>query len=118
MINRTASLTVDTVDEEMRRPVPAALYSFLCIQKGLSDDYLQLSLSKAENVMMGTVALVHVSRAVDWRARQPRARRILGKIGVTGVYVHIPGISWPISKIQKPACGAFQDESRELNLSS
>ena len=61
MIMRTTSLSDDSLDEEQRRPVPAGLYSFLCIQKGLSDDYLQLSLAKAENVMMGTVTLVHVS---------------------------------------------------------
>ena len=60
MVKRTAPLNEDALDEEQRRPVPAALYSFLCIQKGLSDDYLQLSLYKPNNVMMGTIALVHV----------------------------------------------------------
>ncbi|WKX92746.1 hypothetical protein Q1695_010630 [Nippostrongylus brasiliensis] len=62
MVSRTISLNDDgdAIKYQHRRPLPAGLYSFLCIQKGLSDDYAMLSFKLPENIMMGSVALVHI----------------------------------------------------------
>ncbi|CAD6186107.1 unnamed protein product [Caenorhabditis auriculariae] len=62
MVERTISLDDDgeATKYDQRRPLPAGLYSFLCIQKGLSDDYNRLSFANAQNLLMGAVALVHI----------------------------------------------------------
>lgn len=62
MVSRTISLNNDgdASRYEQRRPLPAGLYSFLCIQKGLSDDYSMLSFGLRENMLMGSMSLVHI----------------------------------------------------------
>ncbi|KAK5964556.1 hypothetical protein GCK32_009161, partial [Trichostrongylus colubriformis] len=62
MVSRTFSLNNDGdgTKYEQRRPLPAGLYSFLCIQKGLSDDYSMLAFKRPENILMGSMSLVHI----------------------------------------------------------
>ncbi|XGW19991.1 hypothetical protein V3C99_003648 [Haemonchus contortus] len=62
MVSRTISLDNDGdgTKYEQRRPLPAGLYSFLCIQKGLSDDYSMLAFKRPENIVMGSISLVHI----------------------------------------------------------
>ncbi|VDO36275.1 unnamed protein product [Haemonchus placei] len=61
-VSRTISLDNDGdgTKYEQRRPLPAGLYSFLCIQKGLSDDYSMLAFKRPENIVMGSISLVHI----------------------------------------------------------
>ncbi|KAL6729830.1 hypothetical protein Aduo_000848 [Ancylostoma duodenale] len=62
MVARTIPLNNDgdTTKYEHRRPLPGGLYSFLCIQKGLSDDYSMLAFQRPENMVMGSISLVHI----------------------------------------------------------
>ncbi|CAJ0593369.1 unnamed protein product [Cylicocyclus nassatus] len=62
MVARTISLNNDGDETkyEHHRPLPGGLYSFLCIQKGLSDDYTMLAFRRPENLLMGSIALVHI----------------------------------------------------------
>ncbi|EPB73584.1 zinc knuckle [Ancylostoma ceylanicum] len=62
MVARTISLNTDgdATKYEHRRPLPGGLYSFLCIQKGLSDDYSMLAFQRPEHMVMGSISLVHI----------------------------------------------------------
>ncbi|KAK6727043.1 hypothetical protein RB195_005006 [Necator americanus] len=62
MVARTISLNNDgeATKYEHRRPLPGGLYSFLCIQKGLSDDYSMLAFQRPEHMFMGSISLVHI----------------------------------------------------------
>uniref|UniRef100_A0A1I7XGU2 Exocyst complex component 7 n=1 Tax=Heterorhabditis bacteriophora TaxID=37862 RepID=A0A1I7XGU2_HETBA len=63
-VERTISLDNggESAKYEYRRPLPTGLYSFLCIQKGLSDDYAMLSFNHPEHLLMGVMSLVHRSK--------------------------------------------------------
>ncbi|VDM62925.1 unnamed protein product [Angiostrongylus costaricensis] len=61
MVTRTISLDSDgDVSKYEHRPLPAGLYSFLCIQKGLSDDYSMLAFELPRNMLMGSISLVQI----------------------------------------------------------
>uniref|UniRef100_A0A0K0D1I1 Gamma-tubulin complex component n=1 Tax=Angiostrongylus cantonensis TaxID=6313 RepID=A0A0K0D1I1_ANGCA len=71
MVARTISLDNDgDASKYEHRPLPAGLYSFLCIQKvctletlfyiGLSDDYSMLAFQLSRNMLMGSISLVQI----------------------------------------------------------
>ncbi|CAJ0956647.1 unnamed protein product, partial [Mesorhabditis belari] len=62
MVSRTAPLDDDDgakfVDSE--RKLPTGLYSFLCIQKGISDDVLILELENPQHALLAAVKMVQI----------------------------------------------------------
>ncbi|PAV62588.1 hypothetical protein WR25_26420 isoform C [Diploscapter pachys] len=61
MVEKTISLADEEDDrKEQQRPLPAGLYSFLCIQKGISDDFAKLALKQSSNLLMTTIAIINI----------------------------------------------------------
>ncbi|CAB3410592.1 unnamed protein product [Caenorhabditis bovis] len=62
MVERTISLDEDgdSVKYGARRPLPAGLYSFLCIQKGISDDLCRLEFTLPQNLVTSSISVVNI----------------------------------------------------------
>ncbi|CAI4226135.1 unnamed protein product [Auanema sp. JU1783] len=63
MVERTISLEDDDCElnkSEQKRPLPSGIYSFLCIQKGLSDDYTTLAFHLPQNIHTATISLINI----------------------------------------------------------
>uniref|UniRef100_A0A1I7UZY6 C2 domain-containing protein n=1 Tax=Caenorhabditis tropicalis TaxID=1561998 RepID=A0A1I7UZY6_9PELO len=62
MVERTITLDEDgdSVKYGARRPLPAGLYSFLCIQKGISDDMARLEFTLPHHLVICSTSVVNI----------------------------------------------------------
>uniref|UniRef100_A0A8R1HY39 C2 domain-containing protein n=1 Tax=Caenorhabditis japonica TaxID=281687 RepID=A0A8R1HY39_CAEJA len=62
MVERTITLDEDgdSVKYGARRPLPAGLYSFLCIQKGISDDMARLEFTLPHHLIIFSASVVNI----------------------------------------------------------
>lgn len=62
MVERTITLDEDgdSVKYGARRPLPAGLYSFLCIQKGISDDMSRLEFTLPHHLVICSASVVNI----------------------------------------------------------
>ncbi|CAO4361472.1 unnamed protein product [Caenorhabditis nigoni] len=62
MVERTITLDEDgdSVKYGARRPLPAGLYSFLCIQKGISDDMARLEFTLPHHLVVCSASVVNI----------------------------------------------------------
>ncbi|PIC51229.1 hypothetical protein B9Z55_001818 [Caenorhabditis nigoni] len=62
MVERTITLDEDgdSVKYGARRPLPAGLYSFLCIQKGISDDMARLEFTLPHHLVICSASVVNI----------------------------------------------------------
>ncbi|CAJ0573809.1 unnamed protein product, partial [Mesorhabditis spiculigera] len=64
MVSRTTPLDEDDGRQrefgDSDRKLPSGLYSFLCIQKGLSDDILTLNLEYPQHALLVTLRIIHI----------------------------------------------------------
>lgn len=62
MVERTITLDEDgdSVKYGARRPLPAGLYSFLCIQKGISDDLARLEFTFPHHLVVCAASVVNI----------------------------------------------------------
>ncbi|CAP31004.2 Protein CBR-AEX-1 [Caenorhabditis briggsae] len=62
MVERTITLDEDgdSVKYGARRPLPAGLYSFLCIQKGISDDMARLEFALPHHLVICSASVINI----------------------------------------------------------